>query len=408
MKILICAYACETGRGGEGEIGWRMIHNLAANHDVWVITRANLRPIHEAAFLESPKPDRLHFVYFDLPRIFRPYKRGSRFFLLYYYLWQLSIGLLARSLVRREKFDLTHHLTGGMDWMPAGLSLCPGPFLWGPVGSEDTHPVILRKLSLSSRAKDRARLFVRWAMRHLDPFVRMSGRRASIILTHTPETLPRRYAQKLLPFTQTGIEDAPALARPKGDLGRRGALRLLFAGELKDWKGASLALEATLKYFEYDREARLIIVGDGPLREQLEKKKSGQREGERVVMLGRVSMKRLVALMHESDIFLYPSFHHGLATVVLQAMLTGLPVVCIDGDATGRAVGQAAGITVPLHRDRNPADDVALAIRELAEDEPRRQALAFRAQRMAREDYTYASLAEAVERTYRQIGSDAW
>lgn len=60
MKVLISAYACETGRGGEGEIGWRMVRRLAADHDVWVITRANLRAVHEAAFRQEPKPDRLH------------------------------------------------------------------------------------------------------------------------------------------------------------------------------------------------------------------------------------------------------------------------------------------------------------------------------------------------------------
>lgn len=403
MKILVSAYACETGRGGEGEIGWRMVHHLAARHEVWVITRANLRPIHDTAFLAAPKPDGLHFVYFDLPWIFRFYKKGKRFFLLYYYLWQIGVGLMARCLMRRERFDLTHHLTGGMDWMPAGLSLCSGPFLWGPVGSEDTHPVILRKLDLHSRLKDRARKTVRWVMRNLDPFVHLSGRRASIILTHTPETMPRRYSRKLRPFTQTGIEDTRALARPKADLGRRGTLRLLFAGELKDWKGARLALDAALKYFERDPEARLIVVGDGPLHAQMEKILRRHPQGERVAMLGRVPMERLVALMEESDIFLYPSFHHGLATVVLQAMLTGLPVVCIEGDATGRAVRQAAGITVPLHLDHSPAEDLADAIEELAGDEPRRRALACKGQRMAREDYTYTSLADAVEQAYRKV-----
>lgn len=407
MKILVSAYACETGRGGEGEIGWRMVHRLAARHDVWVITRANLRFVHEAAFVDAPKPDGLHFVYFDLPWAFRFYKKGKRFFLLYYYLWQIGVGLLGRRLMQREKFDLTHHLTGGMDWMPAGLSLCPGPFVWGPVGSENTHPVILAKLPLKSRLKERARVIVRWSMRNLDPFVRLSGKRASVILTHTPETMPRRYSGKLLPFTQTGIEDVPTLARPKADLGRHGPLRLLFAGELKDWKGARLALDAALKYFEHDAKARLIIAGDGPLRAQMERTLRHQPQGERVAMLGRVPMERLVALMEESDIFLYPSFHHGLATVVLQAMLTGLPVVCIEGDATGRAVRQAAGITVPLQPDRNPADDLANAIGQLAEDEPRRQVLACKGQRMAREEYTYTSLADAVERRYEKIWSGA-
>ncbi|MBA69620.1 MAG: hypothetical protein CML30_12160 [Rhizobiales bacterium] len=407
MKVLISAYACETGRGGEGEIGWRMVRRLAERHDVWVITRANLRAVHEAAFRTEAKPDRLHFVYFDLPWIFRFYKRGKRFFLLYYYFWQIGTGMMARRLTKAERFDLCHHLTGGMDWMPAGLALCGGPrFLWGPVGSEDTHPVMLRKLGAASRIKDRLRLAVRGTMRHLDPLVRLSAGRADAVLSHTPETLPHRLAGKVRPFTQTGIENTPELARAKDDVGRKGPLRLLFAGELKDWKGARLALEAALRFLERDDSATMTIAGDGPLAREMEAMIFAHPQGHRVFMTGRVPMDRLVALMGESDVFLYPSFHHGLATVVLQAMLTGLPVVCLEGDATGRAVTGEAGITVALRSDRDPTDDLATAIAMLAGDEPRRQTLARAAQRIARERYTYASLAGAIEEAYFQIRSE--
>ena len=103
MRVLVSAYTCETGRGSEGEIAWRLVHQLARSHDIVVITRANLRPVHEAAFVTKPKPARLRFVYFDLPWIFRLYKRGKRFFLVYYYLWQMGVGLLARRMAIRWK-----------------------------------------------------------------------------------------------------------------------------------------------------------------------------------------------------------------------------------------------------------------------------------------------------------------
>ncbi|WP_339760462.1 glycosyltransferase family 4 protein [uncultured Hoeflea sp.] len=404
MKILISAYACETGRGGEGEIGWRVVREIAANHDVWVITRANLRDTHERTFRHEARPERLNFVYYDLPWILRVCKGGKRFFLLYYYMWQLGAGLHARRLMAKQTFDVCHHLTGGMDWMPAGLSLCRAPLLWGPVGSENTHPVMLRKLPLASRLKDRLRVAVRGVMRHADPFVRFSGQRARVVLSHTPETMPVRLSGKMKPYTQTGIENIPQLVRPKTNLARTGALRILYAGELKDWKGALLALKAALKYFERDRHATLTIAGNGPLEPDMRALVNRHPEGHRVVMAGHVPMDRLVTLMGQSDVFLYPSFHHGLATVVLQAMLTGLPVICLEGDATGRIVRQQAGMTVALAMDRDPATDLADAIDTLAGNEDRRQSLARQGQSMAREQYTYASLASGIERAYREIG----
>lgn len=403
MKILISAYSCETGRGSEGEIGWRMVNALAERHEVRVITRSNLRPVHEASFAQAPKPAGLTFEYFDLPWIFRFYKKGKRFYLVYYYLWQIGVGFRARHMLRQHKADVLHHLIGGMDWMPAGLALCPGPFVWGPVGSENTHPEILRHLPLKSRIKDRLRLMVRSLLRTFEPFNRLTGARADIVLSHTPETMPRRYAGKIRPFTQTGIVDLPDLAHPKTNLARGAHLKLVYAGELKDWKGARMALDAALLAFERGVEGELTVIGDGPLRTEMEATVAAHPNGRQVCFLGRVPMAQLVEELNSGDVFLYPTFHHGLATIVLQAMLTGLPIICIEGDATGRAVGQVAGITVPLSPDIPPIEGLAQAIAALDSGEERRQALAREAQKMALDLYSYEALVRRVEDIYNHL-----
>ena len=404
MKILISAYSCETGRGSEGEIGWRMVNALAERHEVRVITRSNLRPVHEASFAKQPKPEALNFEYFDLPWIFRFYKRGKRGFLIYYWFWQIGVGLSARAMLRREPYDVMHHLIGGMDWMPAGLSLCPksrgGPLIWGPVGSEDTHPAILVHQPLKSRFKDKARVGIRWVLRTLDPFTRWTAARADVVLSHTPETLPSRLASKVIPASQTGIVDDPSLAKPKEDLSRVERLRLIFAGELKDWKGARIALDAALRAFEMGVVGDLIVIGDGALRAEMEAFARAHPNGGQVTFRGKVPMEDLVQALHDSDVMLYPTFHHGLATIVLQAMLTRLPIICIEGDATGRTVGQEAGITVPLSHNEPPAQGLARAIVALAQNEPRRQTLASAARRIALKHYTYDELAQMVVSVY--------
>jgi glycosyltransferase involved in cell wall biosynthesis len=404
MKILVSAYACEPGRGSEGEIGWRMVLHLARRHEVWVITRANLEPVHEQAFKEIDRPEKLHFVYFDLPWVLRWYKRGRRFFLLYYYLWQLGVAVQAWKL-RSKKFDVLHHLIGGMDWMPSGLAVCPGNFVWGPVGSEDTHPVMRARLPVRSKILDGFRVAARGLMRTLDPFVRLTGARAKIVLSHTPGTMPRRYAPRLRLFTQTGIENGPALASAKADLARGATLRLLFAGELREWKGANLALQAALRFFEDAPQATLRIVGDGPLRKEMELRVRSHAQGHRVTLVGHVPMAELVRELREADVFVYPSFHHGMATVVLQAMLTGLPVVCIEGDAIARTVGDRAGISVPLSRDRDPVQDVAAALGELANDEPRRRRLATSAREIAIREFDYERLSKQLEDVYEEVSA---
>lgn len=403
MKILISAYSCETGRGSEGEIGWRIVNALAEWHEVRVITRANLRPVHEAAFAETPKPAGLSFEYFDLPWIFRFYKKGKRLFLVYYYLWQIGVALRARRMLKNDPADILHHLIGGMDWMPAGLALCPGPFVWGPVGSENTHPEIYRHLPLKSQLKDKMRFAARWALRTLDPFTRLTAARADIVLSHTPATLPTWLTPKVQSFTQTGIVDHSSLARPKAHLARKERLKIIYVGELKDWKGARMALDGALLAFERGVDAELTVIGSGPLQEELEATARTHWQGHRVRFMGKMTMKQVVEELHESDLMLYPTFHHGLATIVLQAMLTRLPVICIEGDATGRAIGQEAGITVPLSPNTSPAEGLAHAIVELWTDEPRRQALGHAARKIALELYSYEELAAQVSEVYLRL-----
>ena len=140
MKLLISAYACEPGRGSEAGVGWNCVLQAARFHEVWVLTRKNNRePIENA--LQTDPLENVRFVYFDLPRWSRFWKRRTRGLQLYYYLWQIGAYFVARKLHRRVGFDLTHHVTFVNYWLPSLLPLLPVPFLWGPVGGGESAPV---------------------------------------------------------------------------------------------------------------------------------------------------------------------------------------------------------------------------------------------------------------------------
>ena len=54
LKVLISAYACESGKGSESGVGWNMVSEMAKYHDIWVMTRANNRPVIEAEQAKNP------------------------------------------------------------------------------------------------------------------------------------------------------------------------------------------------------------------------------------------------------------------------------------------------------------------------------------------------------------------
>ncbi len=71
--------------------------------------------------------------------------------------------------------------------------------------------------------------------------------------------------------------------------------------------------------------ARLLIVGDGPHRDELER-----AFGPRAEFTGRLAGKELAAAYRRADLFVFPSKHDTFGQVVMEAMASGLPVVVTD------------------------------------------------------------------------------
>ena len=143
MTILAFAYACEPGKGSEPGAGWEWARLLASLNDTCVITRSNNAPAIELALPTIGERDRLTFVYVDLPRWARFWKRGQRGIRTYYFMWLWAALMRARRLRRRSRFDLVWHLTLANAWMGSPAPLAGGTFVYGPVGGGTAAPMSL-------------------------------------------------------------------------------------------------------------------------------------------------------------------------------------------------------------------------------------------------------------------------
>lgn len=94
---------------------------------------------------------------------------------------------------------------------------------------------------------------------------------------------------------------------------------LLYVGRLSAEKN----LESLRSLLEAIPQARLALVGDGPLRRKLQK----HFEGLPVFFAGFLYSQELASAYASSDIFVMPSRTETLGLVVLEAMASGLPVV---------------------------------------------------------------------------------
>jgi glycosyltransferase involved in cell wall biosynthesis len=98
----------------------------------------------------------------------------------------------------------------------------------------------------------------------------------------------------------------------------------LYVGRLAVEKNIPLAVEAHRAMARVGRMTRLVIVGDGPLRGDLE------RAGGDVIVCGMRSGADLGAHYASADVFLFPSETETFGNVTLEAMSSGLAVVAYD------------------------------------------------------------------------------
>ena len=404
MRVLVSAYACEPGKGSEPGVGWNVARHLAAHHEVWVLTRANNRPVIEAEIARNPVPG-LHFIYHDLPPWARFWKRGQRGVHLYYYLWQLTAIPLVRRLHRKVGFDVVHHVTFVKYGAPSALAFVQGvPFVWGPVGGGESAPLAFwTTFGLKGIAYEIARTVARF-LGELDPLVRLTARRASLALASTPETrarLKRLGVKRVVTMSQVALplEEIEVLSRMPPPTA--GPVRFLSIGRLLHWKGFHLGLEAFARSGLEDAE--YWIVGEGPERRRLEALAWRLGVAHRVRLFGQLPRRQVLELLAQVHALVHPSLHDSGGWVCPEAMAAGRPVICLDLGGPAMQVTEECGIKVPALSPHQVICDLAAAMQTLAADRALCARLGQAGRNRVKECFEWSGKAERLSRLLEEV-----
>ncbi|MCA9310972.1 MAG: glycosyltransferase family 4 protein [Phycisphaerales bacterium] len=107
---------------------------------------------------------------------------------------------------------------------------------------------------------------------------------------------------------------------------------------LADLKGHDDIIDAIQDEMREFPEWTLLWVGDGWKREQLEGRLRNMVLRERVRITGMIPPEEVPAAISAMDLLVHPSYREGLPRVVVQALLSGVPVVATHVDGTSEAV----------------------------------------------------------------------
>ncbi len=100
------------------------------------------------------------------------------------------------------------------------------------------------------------------------------------------------------------------------------------AGRLVEQKGHKYIIAMAAQLKKQNLDFKLLIAGEGPLRQSLEYQIQERGLVDEVRLLGFVSDMRW--FVHQLDIFVFPSLWEGFGFAIAEAMAAALPVVAFD------------------------------------------------------------------------------
>ena len=213
-----------------------------------------------------------------------------------------------------------------------------------------------------------------WLQRPIEAYLRNLHNRAACTLVPT-EPLRRELAAA--GFERVAVVPRGVDTRRFDPEGRQQALRTQWGadrgelvighvGRLAAEKNLGLVITAWRAVRAFRPNARLVFVGDGPMRTELQQTCPG------AVFTGLQRDDALAEHFASLDLFLFPSITETFGNVTLEALASGLPVVAFDHAAAGQVIDHGRdGLLAPL-------GDAGAFVREaaaLARDPVRRAAL---------------------------------
>ncbi|MFV0275881.1 MAG: glycosyltransferase [Parahaliea sp.] len=169
---------------------------------------------------------------------------------------------------------------------------------------------------------------------------------------------------------------------------------LLAAGRTHRNKGFDVLLQALVEL----PETWLWLAGDGPERATLEKFSRELGVAPRVRFLGW--RDDVDALMRSVDLFVCPSRHEGLGSIVLESWYHRCPIVATRSQGPGELIEEdVTGLLTPV--DEAPA--LAAAVRSLLESPATARALAANARSHYDREYSRARIAQCYNELLHQI-----
>lgn len=340
MNILILSYACEPNAGSEYGVGWNVPTLLAKKYPeykVHVLTRSRCKE-KILCVLNKMSLNNLYFHFYDIPywMFYKNEMKSNWGEQINYILWQLCSKKYIKTLDKKYKFDVLHHLTFNQYRTPSPGFFLNIPFVMGPVGGaetinpsfyQDLEENTLKKENIRRKGKD-LKIFGLWS--------KWKKNQKHFIFS-TKENMV-----KLAPYCGTNkLSLLPAIAFDPKDFNEientshnNDVFQLVYAGKALDWKGICIFLKALKKGYLDNGISKFLVKLVG-IRFEEEQKKVNKWISElglenNVELIPFIQRNDLLKMLTDCNLSVYPAFRDSGSMSVLEASVLGCPTICFN------------------------------------------------------------------------------
>lgn len=331
MNILMINFEYPPLGGGGGVATHDMALELSKRHTVHVLT---------TSFKGLPREEVIHgVVVHRIPVLGRISLPTATFLSLITFAPAAFFAGL--QIMRKTKFDVVYAQFVIPSGLPAAwLSLLYKiPFVLTFVGGDIYDP----SKGISPHRHMLLRAVIRWVASKADA-------RTAISTDTKTRTIELHGVTEAITVVPIGLksQNIPSVIRTDFDFADSDII-CVSIGRLVPRKGYDILLTA----WKDIPRAKLVIIGDGPLKAHLTSLIENYGISERVQLMGQVDEEVKFKLLSISDIYVSAAQHEGFGIVFLEAMRAGLPIVATnDGGQTDfLSDGEHALLTAP-HDDK--------------------------------------------------------
>lgn len=378
-KIFISAYACEPNLGSEIGVGWNWVLEMSKYFNLWVLTRKSNKENIENWLKHNSEFNTINFMYYDLPKSLRFWKKGLRGVRTYYMIWQRLTNRIVKNTMLENDIKIYHLLTYGNASYPCSKFGQKQFFIWGPTSAGDFIPKEYSKhYTLKDRFLEILRRLSSKVLRYNNGF-QSRCKNADLILCKTKLTydhIPETYRKNAILFTDVAVNISNFNQYQKQE-NQLNKIKYLAVGSLVGWRGFDILIEAFSKSVKLNNNISLNILGKGSDNQRLQKLITKFKMDSYIFLKGQVSIQEYYQEMANCDVAVNPCLKEGAVTFSFDSMSFAKPLVCIDSGGHTRYFTNEYSFVIPRKSRKEVIEELSKSFIYLF-DKDKRQKYGFK------------------------------